>query len=370
MLSLFFRRREKNDHVSAAAIGITGTFYLLPKHTQTTQSPPRKQHAMSTICGSHVHLFRRPRTRRSVLRSAVLALVALYAVSSIGVFWLESQFRQRSFADNSPTTRSSASILSNDSEHRKRFFHSTNQKLRQQQKQEVHTDEPKPESNGNAFVENAEKHLSIAFDFGVKSSKQHQQQRKKNNTATMDESVESREKLQIKLERIAQTTQQKFGSETAQNTSQHHLPLWELSEIIPTWMKEYFEWHKEKRQTLLEDFWKYNENKNASNIGETVSGPKFLVIQCLTRKTTFQARLKNESSLSCGSLSERLTLLPYWLRMAYETNRLLFIYWTVPADLSRYLEPPIGGCDWRPPMWLKQMVCICILSDTGRFEIE
>ncbi len=149
-----------------------------------------------------------------------------------------------------------------------------------------------------------------------------------------DTSNDSREKLRVKLER----------------TKNRQLPLWELSDFAPTWMKEYFEWHQKKRQTLTEELWhQWKKNTTTTRmLDASAAGTKFLVVQCMPNH--------NSDQVSCGNLMERLGLLPYWLRLAHETNRVLFLHWTVPTDLSEYLEPPTGGCDWRTPMWLQQLV--------------
>ncbi len=154
-----------------------------------------------------------------------------------------------------------------------------------------------------------------------------------NNVYPLITTDDSREKLRFKLDR----------------TQNRQLPLWELSDFAPTWMKEYFEWHRKKRQTLTEELWhQWQRNTTTSILDASATGTKFLVVQCM------QSSLSDQPS--CGNLMERLGLLPYWLRLAHETNRILFLHWTVPTDLSEYLEPPEGGCDWRAPMWMQQLV--------------
>ena len=159
------------------------------------------------------------------------------------------------------------------------------------------------------------------------------------------------EKLRFKLDRASKNVDHRH----------QYLPLWELSDILPPWMKEYFAWHRTKRQTLTEEVWHQWKKSTKTNILDaSVSGSKFLVVQCMQiniPRAMYTETFSNETSLfSCGNLMERLGLLPYWVRMAHETNRILFFHWTVPTDLSEYLEPPVGGCDWRAPMWLQQLV--------------
>ncbi|VEU42316.1 unnamed protein product [Pseudo-nitzschia multistriata] len=150
------------------------------------------------------------------------------------------------------------------------------------------------------------------------------------------------EKLQYKLQRVFRGE----GFETNE-TRYRHRPLWEMSEFLPPWMKEYFAWHREKRQTLTEDFWR----GNAPGKNRTVSSLRFLVVQCLPRDHGSSGG--GPTLPSCGSLSERLSLLPYWLRVAHEMDRVLFLHWAAPTDLSDFLEPPVGGCDWRAPLWMR-----------------
>ncbi len=150
----------------------------------------------------------------------------------------------------------------------------------------------------------------------------------------LDISNNSRVKLRLKLDR----------------TKNRQLALWELSDFAPTWMKEYFEWHQKKRLTLTEELWhQWKKNTTTSILDASATGTKFLVVQCMQNHN-------QKDHVSCGNLMERLGLLPFWLRLAHETNRVLFLHWTVPTDLSEYLEPPAGGCDWRTPMWLQQLV--------------
>ena len=168
---------------------------------------------------------------------------------------------------------------------------------------------------------------------GTGSFSQEKTSSSKNDEFTLTMIDDSREKLRFKLDR----------------TQNRQLPLWELSDFAPTWMKEYFDWHQKKRQTLTEELWhQWKKNTTTSILDASATGNKFLVVQCMQSRT--------DSQTSCGNLMERLGLLPYWLRLAHETNRILFLHWTVPTDLSEFLEPPVGGCDWRAPMWMQQLV--------------
>jgi hypothetical protein len=131
------------------------------------------------------------------------------------------------------------------------------------------------------------------------------------------------EKLQLKMDRM-------FGANKALNNFNNNQTLWELSDYVPEWMKEYFYWHQKERINLSEG-----------------SGHKVLVLQCLQHQDT---------SDKCGSLTERLTPLPLILRKAYKTKRLVLIHWTLPTKISEFLVPPEGGIDWRTPKWLERTV--------------
>jgi hypothetical protein len=100
---------------------------------------------------------------------------------------------------------------------------------------------------------------------------------------------------------------------------------WENSTVLPRWMQEYFDFHKETRSTLDENNWK-NHN--------------YLVIRCL------------DIDDRCGGASDRLQPLPAIVKLASKTNRLLLIKWNRPAALEEFLVPPLGGIDWTVPDFL------------------
>ena len=96
---------------------------------------------------------------------------------------------------------------------------------------------------------------------------------------------------------------------------------------LPTWMADYFEWHKETRQSI-----------NGKNWNCT----KYMIMSCYT------------TDIKCGGLADRLKPLPSILLNAAITNRLLFIMWDRPKPLENWFKPPNDGIDWRLPKWLKQ----------------
>ena len=105
--------------------------------------------------------------------------------------------------------------------------------------------------------------------------------------------------------------------------------LWESSTVLPQWMKDYFVWHRQQRQLINREHWR---------------NFRFLVAEC------------TEQATKCGGTSDRLRPLPYLIRVAAETDRILFIYWVKPYPLENFLLPPVGGMDWRIPDWLAQLL--------------
>lgn len=105
--------------------------------------------------------------------------------------------------------------------------------------------------------------------------------------------------------------------------------LWQHSTILPTWMKTYFSWHREQRKLLQRHNWQ---------------NFRFLVMVCL------------EKIEKCGGTSDRLRSIPFMIRVAAQTDRILLIYWEQPFPLEFFLLPPVGGMDWRTPQWLRPIL--------------
>ena len=104
--------------------------------------------------------------------------------------------------------------------------------------------------------------------------------------------------------------------------------LWDISSLIPTWMKDYFRWHRQQREALLNPHdWQ---------------SMRIFVMECLD----FQDH--------CGGTSDRLKPTMTMLRMAAMTQRFLLIHWDSPKKLEEFLLPPKGGIDWRVPDWLRK----------------
>lgn len=108
--------------------------------------------------------------------------------------------------------------------------------------------------------------------------------------------------------------------------------------LLPTWMKEYFQWHQATLQKL-------------NSQPETWDQYHYLIVRCLAMDGD-----------RCGDLSHRLQSLPIALSMANQSQRLLFIRWEQPAALENFLVPPIlsrpqhVGIDWRLPNWLHEIL--------------
>ena len=107
------------------------------------------------------------------------------------------------------------------------------------------------------------------------------------------------------------------------------IPLWEtelLGPHLPSWMKDYFVWHAQQRQTLNASNW---ENR------------RYLIMTC-------------RDGDRCGGTADRLRPFLALLRLAADTHRIFLMHWDRhnPAPLETFLVPPHGGLDWRVPDWL------------------
>ena len=107
--------------------------------------------------------------------------------------------------------------------------------------------------------------------------------------------------------------------------------LWEGETTLPEWMKAYFRWHKETQSRLLMSMGDFDKFKEF----------RFMILMC------------HEKSTKCGGTADRLSAMPFLLRLAAKSRRLFFIYWGRPCALEEFLVPPVGGMDWRVPSRLK-----------------
>lgn len=92
---------------------------------------------------------------------------------------------------------------------------------------------------------------------------------------------------------------------------------------LPQWMKEYFDWHREKTEKL-----------NESNYKDF----KFIFLRC----SNYDRR--------CGGVADRLKSLPLFIAMGAYSNRIFMIRWQRPTKLEEFLEP--NEINWSIPDWL------------------
>jgi hypothetical protein len=122
------------------------------------------------------------------------------------------------------------------------------------------------------------------------------------------------------------------------NISSDGTNVWDdPSSKLPSWMKQYLNWHKHQRKQIM-------QNQANSDSDSVFSSGRFLVMQCL------------QNDHRCGGTSDRLKPIAFALRTAYYTRRILLIHWDKPSLLEEFLVPPKGGLDWRMPEWMSVQV--------------
>lgn len=97
---------------------------------------------------------------------------------------------------------------------------------------------------------------------------------------------------------------------------------------LPQWYLDYTEWH----------------NSVVSNLTmQNYLEHKYLILRCSQR------------DMKCGGTSDRLHLFPFFLRMAYNFNRIFFIRWGRPCRIEEFLQPAGQGyINWTVPSWLQE----------------
>jgi hypothetical protein len=100
-----------------------------------------------------------------------------------------------------------------------------------------------------------------------------------------------------------------------------------LTERVPPWMMEYFDWHREQRQRLNATNWRNQHFR-------------FLILRCSKR------------DIACGGTSDRLKPLPMYLRVAYQSRRIFLIRWEQPYPLEEFLQPTIHF-NWSVPHYME-----------------
>lgn len=93
----------------------------------------------------------------------------------------------------------------------------------------------------------------------------------------------------------------------------------------PPWFQEYTQWHATTLQTI-----------NATNW----QNYKYLILRCVS------------GDAKCGGAADRLASLPVMVYMAYQSQRLLLIYWSRPHALEEFLLP--NGLNWTVPNCLRK----------------
>ncbi len=104
------------------------------------------------------------------------------------------------------------------------------------------------------------------------------------------------------------------------------------STMFPQWLEEYLDWHRGTKNQLTRSNW---------------DATKYLIVGCF------------ETYDNCGGISDRLKPLPMLLWEAYQTHRILLIWWEKPKSLEEWFVPPNygdGGIDWTVPLFLKEEI--------------
>lgn len=99
------------------------------------------------------------------------------------------------------------------------------------------------------------------------------------------------------------------------------------SSVLPLWMIEYFDWHREQTAAM-----------NECNIGNY----KFLILRCSNHEE------------KCGGLSDRLRSLPLFIAAAASSKRVFLIRWERPTKLEEFLVPK--EINWSVPDWLQPKI--------------
>lgn len=124
------------------------------------------------------------------------------------------------------------------------------------------------------------------------------------------------------------THQQKQSLSSSTTSSKNHPDIFAHNPLIPQWMRDYFQWHHTIKSNLT-----------PQNMNQT----RYIVMTC------FKGR-------KCGGSTDRIRPIAAFIKLAYQSQRLLLIYWERPYPLEEFLLPPIGGLDWRTPNWLKPYI--------------
>jgi hypothetical protein len=94
---------------------------------------------------------------------------------------------------------------------------------------------------------------------------------------------------------------------------------------LPTWITNYFDWHRQMRQQFPDQ-----------ELYEHADAPKVLLKYC-----------KWQGRIICGGLYDRMENIPKMLYVANQTKRVLLIKWYVPMELETFLLPV--AINWTAP---------------------
>lgn len=132
---------------------------------------------------------------------------------------------------------------------------------------------------------------------------------------------------------------------TKQTNDKGQLTKESLGMIPPHPTQEEFDFQFPNRSQFLLPEWleSFLQTQPTSTHADTLSDPnaKFIVMTCY--------RFEQTQEEKCGGITDRMTLLPYYLWLAKKTGRKLLIKYFKPSPLENYLVPPQDGFDWRLP---------------------
>jgi len=118
------------------------------------------------------------------------------------------------------------------------------------------------------------------------------------------------------------------SSSNSNNTTAYHFEAttgYRNSTILPQWMKDYFDWHREQTVALNECNYK---------------DYKFLILRCSLKER------------KCGGVADRLKSIPFFIAASALSKRIFLIRWERPTKLEEFLVP--NEINWSMPDWLPE----------------
>lgn len=104
--------------------------------------------------------------------------------------------------------------------------------------------------------------------------------------------------------------------------------------LLPTWMVQYFAWHRQQMNTIHPTNWNQSEQHPQH---------QYLIIRCL------------KVDQFCGGASDRLQMIPMAIRLAAQYKRILLIRWELPHPLEEFLQPT-HHWNWTVPSWMLERI--------------